>query len=72
MTIPQRAFSVQKYLSNAGFGSRRAMEPFLERVININGKEATWNTVKDQDKVVIDDGRYHRVKLRRKMRVHLQ
>ena len=64
----KKAFSrVQKYLSNAGFGSRRAMETLLrEGRININGKEAQLgDTVKDQDKIVIDDGRYHRVKLRR-------
>ena len=58
---------VQKYLSNAGFGSRRAMETLLkEGRININGKVAQLgDTVKDQDKVAINDGRYHRVKLRR-------
>ena len=58
---------VQKYLSNAGFGSRRAMETLLkEGRININGKVAQLgDTVKDQDKITINDGRYHRVKLRR-------
>ena len=58
---------VQKYLSNAGFGSRRAMEALLkEGRININGKVAQLgDTVKDQDKIAINDGRYHRVKLRR-------
>ena len=58
---------VQKYLSNAGFGSRRAMEILLkEGRININGKVAQLgDTVKDRDKIAINDGRYHRVKLRR-------
>ena len=63
-----KSFSrVQKYLSSAGFGSRRAMETLLkEGRININGKVAQLgDTVKDRDKIAINDGRYHRVKLRR-------
>ena len=63
----KKSFSrVQKYLSSAGFGSRRAMETLLkEGRININGKVAQLgDTVKDRDKIAINNGRYHRVKLR--------